>query len=330
MKALITGCCGQDGYYLSKYLMSLGYEVWGGARHTRPDLTVNWVFLDLKFHDTVQSAIRKADPDEIYNLGGQSFVPPSWIRPDETFDTNTSGLARILEFVEGYNPKIKVYQASSSEMFGNVAGFLDEEARMAPASPYGISKLASHELCRVYRQKGLFIVSGICFNHESPERGPEMVTRKITQKVAKWKLGDETPLHLGSLSPYRDWGFSGDYVKAMHMMLQQAIPEDYVVATGETHTIQEFMDKACAYAGVTPRIEVDPRFLRAGEIKMLCGNSMKARRTFDWAPTVSFEHLVHMMVDADVARETERVSSFTTQECVNAATDAVINSFERR
>jgi GDPmannose 4,6-dehydratase len=302
-KALISGACGQDGYYLSRYLLSLGYEVWGGARHIRQDLPIRWVHMDLCRQDTIQAAIRKVDPAEIYNLGAQSFVPPSWCRPDATFDTNVSGLARILELVADINPRVRVYQASSSEMFGNVDGFSDETTRMAPTSPYGISKLAAHELCRVYRQKGVFAVSGICFNHESPERGPEMVTRKITQKVAQWVAGDKTPLKLGSLSPYRDWGFSGDYVQAMHAMLQQDAPDDYVIGTGEAHTVQEFLDLACKIAGVTPHIEIDPRFLRAGEIKVHRANAAKAQKAFGFKPSVSFQELVALMVNTDIVRE---------------------------
>lgn len=303
-RALVTGACGQDGYYLVRYLRSLGYDVWAGVRHSTQHLVeagARTIFMDLRDLMSVSLAIRRSDPDEIYNLAGQSFVPPSWQRADYTLDVNTSGLVRILETVLEFNKKIKVYQASSSEMFGNRQGSSDEDTPMLPTSPYGVSKLAAHRLCSVFRQKGLFVCGGICFNHESPRRGEEMVTRKIVKKVAQWKRGDTTPLRMGSTAAHRDWGFAGDYVKAMHTMLQLEVPEDFVIATGWVHCIQEFLDLACEYAGVKCEVEVDPRFLRTGEIHVHKGNASKARRTFGFEASTSFEELVRMMVDAELA-----------------------------
>lgn len=303
-RVLITGAAGQDGFYLTKYLKSLGYDVWAGVRHDAPHLHgYNTVYMDMRDYMSIQLAIRKSDPEEIYNLAGQSFVPPSWNRVDVTFNVNTGGLARILEFIELYNKKIKVYQASSSEMFGNIGGVTNEDSPMIPTSPYGVSKLAAHRLAHVYRQKDLFVCSGICFNHESPKRGVEMVTRKISQHVAKWYLGDTEPIQLGSLDVYRDWGFAGDYVEAMHSMMQLDTPDDYIIATGEAHSIQEFIDEACAFVNVTPKIELDKRFLRSGDINIHKGSFGKARSKFGYMPKVNFKQLVHMMVESDIKEE---------------------------
>ena len=299
--ALITGAGGQDGTLLTKYLSSIGYKVWAGVRHYSKNLTnYNLVYVDIRDYMTVETAIRKSDPDEIYNFGAQSFVPPSWSRPDVTLNVNVGGLARILEVVEKVNPKIKVYQASSSEMFGNAAGFLNENSPMHPTSPYGVSKLAAHNLCSAYRAKGLFACSGICFNHESEYRGEEMVTRKITKKVAQWVKGDKTPIKLGSLDTRRDWGYAADYVEAMHAMLQLDRPDDYVIATGESHSVKEFLDEACSYANVEPIVEIDPRFIRTGEIHDLVGDSNKAYNAFGFTAKTDFKQLVKIMVDADI------------------------------
>lgn len=304
-KALIIGITGQDGSYLAEYLQVLGYTVWGSTHrflHRGSLLDKNnCIYLDLRDQASVNNAIMVTDPDEIYNLGAQSFVPPSWHDPAATFDINASGLARILSFVEAYNKKIKIYQASSSEMFGNVDGVSNEDTVMNPTSPYGVAKLAAHKLCDVYRQKGVFAVSGICFNHESPRRGHEMVTRKITAHIGRCAAsGILVPIRLGSTDTYRDWGFAGDYVVAMHKMLQLTQPEDFVISTGEAHSVQRFFDLACEAVGIRIPIEVDARFLRKGEIKIHRGDSSKAFKTFGWRPSCSFEQLVLSMVENDV------------------------------
>lgn len=312
MKALITGILGQDGSYLAEYLLESGYEVFGICR-TNPVYSQNvvhcrhrvkFLYGDLRDASSIETAIRKSDPDELYNLGGQVFVPTSWSRPEDTFDVNAGGLARILSAVERIKPSCRVYQASTSEMFGNSSngGLLNELSPMKPCSPYGASKLAAHHMIRIYREKGLYAVSGILFNHESPRRGPEMVTRKITRAVARWADGDRTPLKLGNLQAERDWGFAGDYVKAMHRMLQCNTAHDFVVGTGVKHSIRDVLDIACAYVGIDWQslVEVgDKMLLRPNELHCLQANYSKAKEILAWQPRTSFGALIQMMVDHD-------------------------------
>ena len=317
--ALITGISGQDGSYLAEHLLGLGYRVYGLVR--REPATMRWLapiasqiellYGDLRDPASLEVAFQKAWPAEVYNLAGQVFVPASWEIPEETFDINVNGLTRLLRIVERRKPDTRVYQASSSEMFGNADGLRDERAPFNPTSPYGVSKMAAHRLCEVYRQRGLYAVGGILFNHESPRRGPEMVTRKITRAAAAWAHGDRTRLKLGNLRARRDWGFAGDYVKAMHAMLQQPAPRDYVVGTGESHSVAEFVaqvlaelrtldGRACPFATVEECVEVDPALLRTGEIHDLRADASLARRELGWKPEVDFAGLVQMMVRADV------------------------------
>lgn len=319
-KALITGISGQDGSYLAEYLLDLGYEVWGLVR--REPASLRWlepilgrielVYGDLRDAESLAVAFRKAWPDELYNLAAQVFVPTSWECPAETFDINVGGLSRLLQTVERQKPDTRIYEASTSEMFGNHDGSCNEQTPFRPQSPYGISKMAAHRLAEVYRARGLFAVSGILFNHESPRRGPEMVTRKITRAAARWAGGDRTKLKLGNLEARRDWGFAGDYVKAMHAMLQQPAPKDYVIGTGVSHSVAEFVAETLAELktwcrpGEAPPsaqewVEVDPLFLRTGEIHDLRADAKLAAKELGWKPSVDFKALVKMMVAADVA-----------------------------
>src|SRR5271167_4530655 len=320
-KALITGISGQDGSYLAEYLLELGYGVYGLVR--REAGTMRWLgpirdqiellYADVRDTLSLEVAFAKATPDEVYNLAGQVFVPTSWHLPAETFDINVGGLARVLNIVERLKPDTRVYQASSSEMYGNLNGLRNEETRLAPTSPYGVSKTAAHRLCEVYRERRIFAVGGILFNHESPRRGPEMVTRKITLAAADWALGKKNKLKLGNMQARRDWGFAGDYVRAMHAMLQQEKPNDYVIATGESHSVYEFVVEVLHCLDLVPAgsnvadvvneyVEVDPKLFRTGEIHDLRGDAGLARRALNWQPEVDFKGLVRMMVEADTAR----------------------------
>lgn len=328
-KALITGALGQDGSYLAEYLLSIGYEVWGTVRRhdsisvDTPDNNGNWVkgvhyeYADLLDMLSLTNVIVKCRPDEVYNLAGQVFVPTSWSYPAETFDVNIGGLARLMKALESVDCRARVYQASSSEMFGNVLTYLmkdgvialNEKSEMNPVSPYGVSKYAAHKLVDVYRQKGWHISSGILFNHESPRRGPEMVTRKITRHVAQWKreywLRQFTPLKLGNINSKRDWGYAGDYVEAMWLMIQEGTPGDYVIGTGESHSISEFISAAVEATGL---LDINwgmltetnqDAFVRPNELYNLVANYSKARGVLGWSPRHSFKQLVHMMVESD-------------------------------
>jgi GDPmannose 4,6-dehydratase len=332
-KALITGALGQDGSYMCEHLLSLGYEVWGTVRfearnrreHEHYVLGVNYRFADARDELSLETVIRSCNPDEIYNFAGQVFVPTSWMHPAETFDVNTSGLARILSIVEKVCPKARVYQASSSEMFGNVIlkprslGYatnnlqftrLDENSPMHPVSPYGVSKLAAHRLVDVYRQKGLYVVSGIAFNHESPRRGAEMVTRKITKHLAAIKSGRLLgPLRLGNPDAKRDWGFAGDYVQAMQLMLQPDMPDDYVIGTGETHSVREFVNQATEFMNVAVEIDYNaPEFMRSSELYCLIADCSKIKSRLGWEPNHTFDELVMMMLSEDSRRLRNNVS----------------------
>jgi GDPmannose 4,6-dehydratase len=314
-RALITGITGQDGSYLAELLLEKGYEVFGMTRRASTEnverighLTdrITLVQGDLLDPHSLVSALRTAEPHEVYNLAAQSFVPTSWNQPVLTAEFTGVGVTRVLEAIRSVDPQIRFYQASSSEMFGKVREVPQtEETPFHPRSPYGVAKAYGHYITVNYRESfGLFTVSGILFNHESPRRGLEFVTRKISDGVARIKLGLADELTLGNLDAERDWGFAGDYVDAMWRMLQRDEPTDYVVATGEPNSVRTFADIAFAHAGLDPEpyVKTDPEFLRPAEVDQLVGDPAKARSELTWEPTHSFRDLVEMMVDADLER----------------------------
>jgi GDPmannose 4,6-dehydratase len=314
-RALITGITGQDGSYLAELLLEKDYEVFGMTRRASTENVerighlidrVTLVQGDLLDQPSLVSALRTAEPHEVYNLAAQSFVPTSWNQPVLTAEFTGVGVTRMLEAIRTVDPDIRFYQASSSEMFGKVREVpQSEQTPFYPRSPYGVAKAYGHYLTVNYRESfGLFAVSGILFNHESPRRGHEFVTRKITDGVARIKLGQMDELLLGNFDAERDWGFAGDYVEAMWRMLQQDEPEDFVVAMGETHSVREFFEIAFAHAGLDPErhVKSDPRFLRPAEVDQLVGDPSKAKRVLGWEPKHSFRDLVEMMVDADLNR----------------------------
>jgi GDPmannose 4,6-dehydratase len=313
--ALITGITGQDGSYLAELLLEKGYRVVGVVRRASTENVerighlrerIELVQADLLDQYSLIEAVKNAEPDEIYNLAAMSFVPTSWNQPVLTGEFTALGVTRMMEAVRWVNPKIKFYQASSSEMFGKVRETpQSEDTPFYPRSPYGVAKVYGHYITVNYRESyNLFAVSGILFNHESPRRGLEFVTRKVTHAVARIKLGQASELRLGNLDARRDWGFAGDYVDAMWRMLQQDGPDDYVVATGETHTVRDLVDAAFSYVGLEWQKYVvqDPAFYRPAEVDLLVGDPSKAREKLGWTPTVTFQALVHMMVDADLQR----------------------------
>ena len=314
-RALITGVTGQDGSYLAELLLEKGYEVSGMTRRAstenleRIGHLVDRVTLiqgDLLDPPSLDSALREAQPHEVYNLAAQSFVPTSWNQPVLTAEFTAVGVTRVLEAVRAVDAEIRFYQASSSEMFGKVREVPQTELTpFHPRSPYGVAKAYGHHITVNYRESyDLFAVSGILFNHESPRRGLEFVTRKISDGVARIKHGLAEELRLGNLDARRDWGFAGDYVEAMWLMLQQDEALDYVVATGEEHSVREFVEIAFERVGLDPdkHVVVDPRFLRPAEVDHLVGDASKARRELEWAPRTSFRELVELMVDADLER----------------------------
>lgn len=313
-RALITGITGQDGSYLAEFLLEQGYEVFGLVRRTS---TVNFgrishiqdkitlVSGDMLDQTSLQGAISTAQPDEIYNLAAQSFVGTSWEQPTLTGNVTGLGVIRILDAVRHVNPAIRFYQASSSEMFGKVREVPQRESTpFYPRSPYGVAKVYGHWATVNYRESyNMFAVSGILFNHESPRRGLEFATRKITWNAARLKLGLTDKLHLGNPDARRDWGFAGDYVRAMWMMLQQDEPDDYVISTGETHSVREFVEAAFEIVNLSPDDYVvynDPRYTRPAEVDLLVGDAGKAGTKLGWEPAVSFKELVAMMVEADL------------------------------
>jgi GDPmannose 4,6-dehydratase len=310
-KAIITGATGQDGAYMSEYLLSLGYEVHGivkgvsGMESNYVDGVIYHVG-DLRDELSLENAFRKVWPDEIYNFGAQTFVPTSWTQPEETFDVNVSGLGRLLKIVEKLKKDTKVYQAGTSEQFGNVGGALNEYSPMRPVSPYGVSKLAAHHLVDVYRQVGLFVVGGVLFNHESPRRAMYFVTRKITLQVAKWALGDRSVLKLGDVKAERDWSHAVDMVRGIHMMMQQDKPDDYVLGSGMSYSISQFLDAALKaaklkVADVHGLIEANAKeFMRQGELYSLKADASKAKIVLGWEPKISFDDLVKQMVEFDI------------------------------
>ena len=313
--ALITGITGQDGSYLADLLLEKGYRVIGMTRRSSTATferiahivdQVEIVQGDLLDQASLVEALRDTRPNEVYNLAAQSFVPTSWNQPVLTGEVTALGVTRLLEAVRQADPSIRVYQASSSEMFGKVRETPQTETTpFYPRSPYGVAKVYAHYLTVNYRESyDMFTVSGICFNHESPRRGKEFVTRKVTEHVAKIKLGLTDELRLGNLDADRDWGFAGDYVRAMWLMLQQDEPQDYVVATGEAHTVRDLCEMAFAHVGLDYKDYVisDPAFLRPAEVDRLLGDSGKARRDLGWEPEVSFSEMIAMMVEADLER----------------------------
>jgi len=314
-RALITGITGQDGSYLAELLLEKGYEVHGMVRRSSTEnfdriqhLTdrITLVQADLLDTSSLVEALEDSRPEEVYNLGAQSFVPTSWRQPVLTAEFTGVGVTRLLEAIRRVNADIRFYQASSSEMFGKVREVPQSETTpFYPRSPYGVAKAYGHFITVNYRESyGLFAASGILFNHESPRRGLEFVTRKIADGVARIKLGLADELRLGNLDAQRDWGFAGDYVEAMWLMLQEEEPDDYVIATGEEHSVQEFADLAFAHAGLEAGdyVKTDPAFMRPAEVDHLVGNATKAREKLGWEPKISFEKLVEIMVDADLER----------------------------
>jgi GDPmannose 4,6-dehydratase len=315
--ALITGITGQDGSYLAELLLEKGYKVYGLVRRSSTvtferiqhiQHRLELVSGDLTDQNSLFYALEESRPDEVYNLAAQSFVQTSWTQPVLTGDVTGLGVTRMLEAIRIFDRerRIRFYQASSSEMFGKVQAVpQDENTHFYPRSPYGVAKVYGHWATVNYRESyGMYAVSGILFNHESPRRGLEFVTRKVTDGAARIKLGLATELRLGNLDAQRDWGFAGDYVRAMHLMLQPDQPDDYVVATGETHTVQRLVELAFGAVGLDWRehVSLDPRFMRPAEVDLLVGDPSKAKRELGWEPEVGFEALVTMMVDADLER----------------------------
>ncbi len=312
-KALITGITGQDGSYLAEFLLDKGYDVVGMVRrastphfqrieHILDRLTL--VQGDLLDQVSLIDILREHRPQEVYNLGAQSFVPTSWAQPVLTAEFTGLGVTRMLDAIRMVDPSVRFYQASSSEMFGRVREVPQNELTpFYPRSPYGVAKVYGHWITVNYRESyGLYAVSGILFNHESPRRGLEFVTRKVTNCAARIKLGLEDKLPMGNLDALRDWGYAGDYVQAMWLMLQEDEPDDYVIATGVRHSVRDLLELAFGYLGLDYRdyVTVDPRFLRPADVMDLVGDASKAKRNLDWEPTVTFKDLIHMMVDHDL------------------------------
>jgi GDPmannose 4,6-dehydratase len=321
-KALITGITGQDGSYLAEFLLDKGYEVFGMVRrsstenferieHIRDRLTL--IQGDLLDQMSLISIFQESEPDEVYNLAAQSFVPTSWTKPVLTAEFTALGVTRMLEALRLVKPDARFYQASSSEMFGKVRETPQtEKTPFHPRSPYGVAKVYGHFITVNYRESyDLFACSGILFNHESPRRGYEFVTRKVTDAVARIKLGLQDELRMGNLDAKRDWGYAMDYVEMQWMMLQQDEPEDYVIASGETHSVQELVETAFAYQGLDweKYVVIDPKFVRPAEVDMLIGDPTKAREKLGWKPRVSFQEMIHMMVDSDLKIVQEQIDA---------------------
>ena len=317
--ALVTGILGQDGPYLAKLLLEKGYKVYGlTRRYSNPSFSnleylgvekdVDYVEADLTDESSLINVIKNIRPDEVYNLAAQSFVGSSWQQAKLTTEVNAVGVLFLLNAIKFFSPTSKFYQASTSEMFGlsHEDGIQDENTPFHPRSPYGVSKVYAYWMTVNFRESyNTFACNGILFNHESPLRGIQFVTRKITDAVAQIKLGLATELRLGNLDPKRDWGFAGDYVEAMYMMLQASEPDDYVVATGETHSVREFVEKAFDAAGIKDwqkYVKIDPRYKRPAEVPHLQGKIDKAKSKLGWTPKVTFDELVAMMVKADINR----------------------------
>jgi GDPmannose 4,6-dehydratase len=313
MRALITGITGQDGSYLAEFLLEKGYEVYGLVRRSSLEKydriehitdQIKFVEGDLTDQGSLDHAVQQVQPHELYNLAAQSFVPVSWNQPVLTADVTGLGVMRVLEAIRTRSPETKFLQASSSEMFGKVVESPQTETtRFHPRSPYGVAKVFGHHITVNYRESyNLYACSSICFNHESPRRGSEFVTRKVTQHAARIKLGLADKLKMGNLDAQRDWGFAGDYIHAMWLMLQQQQPDDFVISTGTTHSVQDLVQIAFSCVGLDWKkyVEIDPKLVRPAEVDYLCGDSSKAHRILGWKPQVAFAELVRMMVDADM------------------------------
>ena len=320
-RALIIGITGQDGSYLAEFLIQKGYEVYGLIRRSssfntgrvdhlyqdphEKDINLRLVHGDLNDASSLNRIVKTIKPDEVYNLGAQSHVKVSFEIPEYTAEITAVGTTRLLEAIRDSQIKTKFYQASSSEMFGNIKEFPQSESTpFYPRSPYGAAKVYAYWMTVNYREAyDMFACNGILFNHESPRRGETFVTRKITMALARIKLGVQEKLYLGNVDAKRDWGFAGDYVEAMWLMLQQNSPDDYVIATGETHSVREFLDEAFGYAGLDwqKHVEIDKKYFRPTEVDCLIGDSTKAHKVLKWKPKTDFQQLVHMMVDADLA-----------------------------
>jgi GDPmannose 4,6-dehydratase len=316
-RAVITGITGQDGSYLAELLLERGYEVVGVVRRSsspnlwRIEHLLDRVTLrpaDLLDQMSLMRIVQDVRPHELYNLAAMSFVPASWDQPLLTGEFNAQGVTRMLEAIRQVDPAVKIYQASSSEMYGRVREVPQTEMTpFYPRSPYGVSKVFAHYITVNYRESyGMFAVSGILFNHESPRRGLEFVTRKVTDGVARIKLGLADHVSLGNLDAHRDWGFAGDYVRAMWQMLQQEQADDYVIATGQSHSVRQLVETAFGHVGLdwNKYVRIDPALLRPAEVDHLIGDASKARAVLGWSPSITFEQLVAMMVDADVERHT--------------------------
>ncbi len=314
-RALITGISGQDGSYLADLLLQKGYKVFGVVRRSSNERfdriahiqdRVELIHADLLDQVSLSKALEKAEPEEVYNLAAQSFVPTSWEQPVLTAEFTAIGVSRLLEAIRAVCPKTKFYQASSSEMFGKVREIPQSEMTpFYPRSPYGVAKVYGHHITVNYRESyNLFAVSGILFNHESPRRGLEFVTRKITDGVARIKTGLAKELRMGNLEAKRDWGFAGDYVRAMWMMLQQKDPTDFVIATGVAHSVREFADIAFKVAGLNYQdyVKVDQAFMRPAEVDTLLGTPARAQKELGWKPEITFEEMIRMMVESDLQR----------------------------
>lgn len=312
-KALITGITGQDGSYLAEFLLKKGYDVFGMVRRASTEKferintirdKVTLIQGDLIDQNSLITALKDSQPSEVYNLAAQSFVPTSWNQPLLTADVTALGVARMLEAIRTVNPKIKFYQASSSEMFGKVIETpQSEKTPFYPRSPYGVAKVYGHYITVNYRESyNMYCVSGILFNHESPRRGLEFVSKKVTHAVARIKCGLQKNLPMGNLEAKRDWGFAGDYVQAMWAMMQQKVPDDFVIGTGETHTVRELCEIAFSHVGLNYKeyVVIDQKFLRPAEVDVLIADPSKARNNLGWTPRISFKQLIQMMVDADL------------------------------
>jgi len=315
--ALITGILGQDGYYLAKHLLESGYEVYGTARRTAPEKAriteilppERIIFAEMRNESQLACAFTRVWPSEVYNLAAQNFVPSSWTAAWETLNVNCGGLARLLDVIYKLKPDTKVFEACSAAIFGNEGGACNEETRMEPSSPYGVSKVASLHMAGLYRSKGMFVATCILFNHESPLRAPGTMSRKIVDNLARFLEGKPETLRLGNLHAARDYGFAGDYVRAMHAALQAREPDDYVIGTGEAHSVAEFLDVALESAGINAQqfssdwLVRDEAFCRPGEPDSVYTDASKARKVLAWEPRTSFAEMVDLMVQDAVRAE---------------------------
>jgi GDPmannose 4,6-dehydratase len=325
MRALITGVTGQDGSYLAELLLEKGYEVYGIVRNVArahlegaaaSDGRINYVEADLTDQTSLDRAMAQVKPDEVYNLAGQTFVPASWSQPLLTMEVTGMGALRMLEAIRRHAPQARFLQVSSSEIFGNSDELQQREAtRLRPRNPYGAAKMFAHHITVNYRESyGMFACSCIAFNHESPRRPPEFVTRKVSRQVARIKLGLADKIKMGNLEGRRDWGFAGDYVRATWLMLQQPAPDDFVIATGVTHSVRQLLEIAFSHVGLDwqKHVEIDPALVRPVEEGPLSGDASKANKMLGWKPTVTFENLVRMMVDSDLLLLSKPAAHATT------------------